>query len=735
MFYSHEGELASGDLVKTSLTEVTVLTSRKYGVATIWLVATLGSKSTTSKKVTRKAILNVNVPKACETILEPEVPLALRLQSSLLYGVTRVYSQQCSYVLADAQNAQNNIRTALVAMIRDTELDPEAGRTRPDQLLLEDDPSYLPDFALAPLYLSDSELEPPSLTRSSSLSSLHHSRTPRRSISIEDQHGGPVFGIQLPSSDSGGPSGIGGFVVPGDEGPGTRVPGGSALDIENEGFEPGVDFGFDAEGNLIEHAPADKLQRTPSNAARPDPLSRALPSSSAASARARQEHEEAQQFGADYGEQMEIDMPIIDEDEVDLLPEAQPFPSTHDRLSSASGRPDEGEEIIESSSVVQAPIRRHYKRRVIQMDQTMELRNTELAGWMNGYVDNMNEARKQKQALLITSQAKKNAEYWVLGLGLGGIGAIVGNTGLAGPLDQFRGDALLLSLGIDRNVAKKKRGRPRADDQDQSDEEGRRVRPRSEEEEVARGEMEDGGFVNVEEEEQDIEAPREAEPEQEERDLDQMFPWNVTASVRDSSRAPSARRALGFGGSGISSSAGGSAGGLPGSLGRRGRLVSESPLHGRGHRHNLEPLPSSEAAVDLEDYTLGGMGEDVSIGEGSQFEMHGAAAADTQATTESQLARTAFAREMENFGLFIFDRLKQKEEAVAAEGSQSVGGVNEVLFEDILPPQSTTSIVAAQGFMHLLALTTQGRVSTRQDEPFGEIGMSLPYADEAETAQ
>lgn len=430
---------------------------------------------------------------------------------------------------------------------------------------------------------------------------------------------------------------------------------------------------------------------------------------------------------------MDMDIPIVD-DEVDLLPEAQPFPSTHDRLSSASGRPDEGEEITESSSVVQAPIRRQYKRRVIQMDQTMELRNTELAGWMNGYVDNMNEARKQKQALLITSQAKKNAEYWVLGLGLGGIGSIVGNTGLVGPLDQFRGDALLLSLGIDRNVAKKKRGRPRADDQDQSDEDGRRVRRRSEEEEVARGEMEDGGFVNVEEEEHDIEAPREAEPEKEERDLDQMFPWNVTASVRDSSRAPSARRALRFGGSGISTSAGGSAGGLPGSLGRRGRLVSESPLHGRGHRHNLEPLPSSEAVGDLEDYTLGAMGEDVSIGEGSQFEMHDAAAVDTQATTGSQLARTAFAREMENFGLFIFDRLKQKEEAVAAEGSQFIEGVNEVLFEDILPPQSTTSIVAAQGFMHLLALTTQGRVSTRQDEPFGEIGMSLPYADEAETA-
>lgn len=47
------------------------------------LVATLGAKSGT-KKVSRKQILGVDVGKACETIIEPEVPMALRLQSNLL---------------------------------------------------------------------------------------------------------------------------------------------------------------------------------------------------------------------------------------------------------------------------------------------------------------------------------------------------------------------------------------------------------------------------------------------------------------------------------------------------------------------------------------------------------------------------------------------------------------------------------------------------------------------------
>lgn len=86
MFYSHE-----------------ILTSRKYGVATVWyasrltsamqlladhslhrLVATLGSKSNL-KKVSRKAILDVDVAKTCSTIIDPVAPMALRLSSSLLY--------------------------------------------------------------------------------------------------------------------------------------------------------------------------------------------------------------------------------------------------------------------------------------------------------------------------------------------------------------------------------------------------------------------------------------------------------------------------------------------------------------------------------------------------------------------------------------------------------------------------------------------------------------------------
>lgn len=114
MFYSHEGNFSRHFASKAlhQLTRFSVLTSRKYGVATVWyvidlkssrpslecsqlgspltehhrlrLVATLGSKSNL-KKVSRKAILDVDVAKACDTIIEPGAPMALRLSSNLLF--------------------------------------------------------------------------------------------------------------------------------------------------------------------------------------------------------------------------------------------------------------------------------------------------------------------------------------------------------------------------------------------------------------------------------------------------------------------------------------------------------------------------------------------------------------------------------------------------------------------------------------------------------------------------
>ena len=61
------------------------------------LAATLGSKSS-FKKLQRRDILSVDVPQACTFLSDADEPLALRLSSNLMYGVTRVFSQQHQFL-------------------------------------------------------------------------------------------------------------------------------------------------------------------------------------------------------------------------------------------------------------------------------------------------------------------------------------------------------------------------------------------------------------------------------------------------------------------------------------------------------------------------------------------------------------------------------------------------------------------------------------------------------------
>ena len=91
------------------------------------LAATIGKNS--QKRLSRKAIQEVDVPKACNKIIHPEAPLALRLQGSLLYGVSRVFSQQCVYMLTDTERCRSDMLSYFRGL-HQNELDPEAGKTK-----------------------------------------------------------------------------------------------------------------------------------------------------------------------------------------------------------------------------------------------------------------------------------------------------------------------------------------------------------------------------------------------------------------------------------------------------------------------------------------------------------------------------------------------------------------------------------------------------------------------------
>lgn len=65
------------------------------------LAATLGAKSTL-KRLQKRDILSVDVPRACTFLQGDDEPLALRLSSNLMYGVTRVFSQQYQFFYCKA---------------------------------------------------------------------------------------------------------------------------------------------------------------------------------------------------------------------------------------------------------------------------------------------------------------------------------------------------------------------------------------------------------------------------------------------------------------------------------------------------------------------------------------------------------------------------------------------------------------------------------------------------------
>lgn len=217
----------------------------------------------------------------------------------------------------------------------------------------------------------------------------------------------------------------------------------------------------------------------------------------------------------------------------DDLPEGEAFSTGGDNLQ------DQPSEVVESSDTVVALIRRKKRTaRALPTDTTMELRNKDLAAWNANYLANMKEASKQKNHHRLNQLAKKNAEFWVWGSGIGGIAArMQGVTGPT-PFDRFIGDNLFeLFTGVSRRgCARSKRDRDSGIDE-ATQEESRRVRQRTDEleGEIGRGQEDEGLFIPGGD---DVELPREEQPPLEDQQRFSEMPWNITASVRGSSAVP-----------------------------------------------------------------------------------------------------------------------------------------------------------------------------------------------------
>lgn len=125
-----------------------ILTSRNSGFSTAWLMATLGSKPS-SNKINKSEIMATPVSKVCSMIETPPGPLALRLSSQLLYGVSLIYQQQITYLLTDVSLIRTKLLHDQVAKPSDLFAInlPSRNRVRNE---LANDPAFSLDFFILP---------------------------------------------------------------------------------------------------------------------------------------------------------------------------------------------------------------------------------------------------------------------------------------------------------------------------------------------------------------------------------------------------------------------------------------------------------------------------------------------------------------------------------------------------------------------------------------------------------
>eukprot|EP01132_Coremiostelium_polycephalum_P006732 gene6732-8348_t len=76
-----------------------IVLAKKGPLAKIWLAGHWDTK------MTKTQIFKTNIPKSIKHILQPHLPMALRMSSHLLLGVVRIYSKKAKYLLDDCSEA------------------------------------------------------------------------------------------------------------------------------------------------------------------------------------------------------------------------------------------------------------------------------------------------------------------------------------------------------------------------------------------------------------------------------------------------------------------------------------------------------------------------------------------------------------------------------------------------------------------------------------------------------
>lgn len=455
----------------------------------------------------------------------------------------------------------------------------------------------------------------------------------------------------------------------------------------------GIGLEFDGDGNLVE-AVEDEQELPPFFGDMPSNVS--MPASG------------AQQL------QPLDDFLVMGEEQV--LPDADAFPAppAAPKKSDHHVASEENETVTttESVQVVASVKRRKVTRHVPMTDDEISLPRSQQKFWVKNYEAIMASATKPRDGTM-PAQAKKNALAFVLHNGLANVGLSSRVTGVAHPLAAlFSGWNVLSQLNPDafgqpepetpRRSRRRKSGEAFADE---AAAEQRNVRPRRgsiDTVEAGRGLHEDEMApppppppMLPSQDDSYFEMGMDALPAMEDHHSSSVMPWSRQGSAAPGSsiRAP------------------------PGSA-QKG--PAPSPLHHKStnpitglsrHSDPVEPATPSQAVLDL------------SVLDSPSMDMDPVLNFDDPAYAGLDAASQEFLDYASKRAMVYGD--------VAAPEDETGHHRRWIEFEDIVNPLKHDGAMAAQAFLHVLALATRGVVSVRQDnneqgtQPFGAIHVGI----------
>ena len=87
-----------------------ILCRKRGRLGCAWIAGTIGINQSSATLLNKRELLSVNIEKACDEVISPNEPMALRLSAILMLGITRIYKRQTKFLLVDIEDMYKDLK-------------------------------------------------------------------------------------------------------------------------------------------------------------------------------------------------------------------------------------------------------------------------------------------------------------------------------------------------------------------------------------------------------------------------------------------------------------------------------------------------------------------------------------------------------------------------------------------------------------------------------------------------